>query len=290
MQTTFSATAHAIALVALSTGIACVQVGARAPDEVAAKLEDRLETRVGVFVLDTGTGETWEHRADERFPMASTFKSFACSALLDKAAKGSLALDDTVAVEVSDLVTYSPVTEKRVGSRLSLREACEATLRTSDNTAANIVLEALGGPQAVTDFMRSIGDDATRLDRYETALNEARPGDARDTTTPRAAAESLRTLLLDDGLGASDRQLLGNWMRSNEVAGPLLRAGIPDTWIAADRSGAGGFGTRGVTAVLWPPEHAPFVVAAYLTGREIPMESRNEALAEIGRAVAGLVE
>jgi len=188
-------------------------------------------------------------------------------------------------IRISELQSYSPVTKHLVDRQLSASELCGITLRTSDNTAVNKVLEILGGPQAITAFLRRLGDDVTRLDRHEPALNEGRPGDPRDTTTPRAISSTLSQLTLEAGLDRSAREQLVQWMESNEVGGPLLRAGMPKDWRIADRSGAGGFGTRGVVAVIWPPACGPIVAAVYLTETDASMDARNAAISEVGRAI-----
>ncbi|MEM7748226.1 MAG: class A beta-lactamase [Pseudomonadota bacterium] len=258
------------------------------PITVAQVLEQRLKNRVGVMVIDTGSGRTWSYRADERFPMASTFKAFACGALLAMDSAGQVDRRATIPVFKRDLVPYAPVLKMLVGGRISLEAACTAATRLSDNAAANIVLRAIGGPVGLTRFMRSIGDKVTRLDRYEVALNTATPGDPRDTTTPRASAKSLQQLLLGKLLPRKQREMLKTWLLGNEVGGPLLRSGVPSNWRIADRTGAGGFGTRSVISVMWPPSEAPYVVAAFLTGRDLPISLRNQAIAAIGRSVARL--
>jgi beta-lactamase class A/beta-lactamase class A CARB-5 len=247
----------------------------------AKAVEDGLDARVGVVVVDTRDGTTWSYRGDERFPMASTFKTLACGALLDSEAQ-----NEVVAIDRQEMVTYSPITEKLVGQRTPVLDLCAATLRTSDNTAANKILDVLGGPQKVTDFLRSIGDVTTRLDRREPDLNDGSPGDDRDTTTPSAMASTMQKLVLGDVLEDQKRKQLTDWLTANEVGGPLLRAGVPDNWQVADRTGAGGFGTRGVAAVMWPPERQPVVAAVYVTETDASMEDRNKAIADIARAIA----
>ncbi|QTD47305.1 class A beta-lactamase [Ottowia testudinis] len=260
-----------------------VTASAAASDKVVAAataVEMRLGARVGLAVFDTASGRQWLHRADERFPMVSTFKTLACASLLD----GGQA-EQRLLVRASDVLSYAPVTRTLVGHEVAAAELCAITLRTSDNTAANLVLERLGGPRAVTDFVRRIGDTTTRLDRLEPDLNEGAPGDPRDTTTPRAMAHTMQALLLGQALAPADRDQLKQWLRANEVGGPLLRAGLPASWAVADRSGAGGFGTRAVAAVVWPPGRAPAVVAIYLTGTDASMDARNAAIADIARAL-----
>ncbi len=255
------------------------------------RIEDELKARVGFSAYDLETERRWEYQADERFAMASTFKTLACAALLHRADKGEESLDRKVSFSTSDLVTYSPITERYAGREvMSLFALCQATLRMSDNTAANMVLKALGGPEEVTSFVRTLGDDVTRLDRWETELNEAAPGDDRDTTSPNAMVANLEKLLLGDVLTVSSRNQLRDWLENNQVADDLFRASVPDDWVVADRTGAGGHGLRAITAVLWPPDRQPIVVALYLTETDASFAERNEAIFKVGAVLKDIVE
>ncbi|HCA18784.1 MAG TPA: class A beta-lactamase [Alcaligenes faecalis] len=254
--------------------------------QAAQQAESSLQARVGLAVLDTADGQRWHYRADERFPMASTSKALICAALL---ARGQGAMKTAWLVQQEAIQSYSPTTEKMVGEYVPAAQLCAITMRNSDNTAANGVLEMLGGPAAVTSFVRTVGDSVTRLDRNEPTLNEARPGDPRDTTTPQAMVQTLQNLVLGDALEPHARERLIAWLRNNKVGGPLLRAGVPEDWTMADRTGAGGFGTRGVVAVIWPPKRAPLIAAVYVTETEAPMEDSNTAIAMIGKAIAASV-
>ena len=256
-------------------------------DFAVAQEETTLQARVGVAVIDTGSGLTWQYRGNERFPLNSTHKAFACAAVLAQADSRTLSLDLAVPVDHTALVAYSPVTEKvPPGGTLSLRELCRAAVSVSDNTAANLALNAIGGAPTLTAFMRSIGDDETRLDRREPELNEATPGDVRDTTTPLAAARSLRKLLLGDVLSAPARDELTQWMLGDQVADALLRAGLPKDWRIADKSGAGDHGSRSIIAVVWPPKRSAVIIAVYITQTAAPMSARNQAVTRIGSALA----
>ena len=266
-------------------GAALPASGRAAEGEIIAaakRVEQRLGMRVGLSVIDTGRGTVFAYRETERFAMASTLKSLACAAALSG---GNAVLEQTTRITRADLRPHSPVTEKRVGTSLSTRELCEITLRTSDNAAANAIIKTLGGPAEVTGFLRGIGDTTTRLDRYEPELNEATPGDPRDTTTPQAMAQTLERLLLGDALAPDARDQLEAWMSANAVADGLLRSRLPKGWQIADRGGAGGHGTRGVIAVVRPPGAQPLVIAIYMDGKTHPLKTRDAAIAEIGEAV-----
>ena len=251
-----------------------------------AETEKRLDARIGLTVYDYQSGRRWEYNANDRFPITSTFKALACAAVLARVDAGAEDLQRVVTVRESDLVPYAPVTEKRLGGQgMTLHELCDATMSTSDNVAANLILSSLGGPEGLTGFARRIGDSVTRLDRWETGLNEARPGDLRDTTTPNAMLQNLQRLLFGDVLSTDSRRQLADWLAGNKVGGPLIRAGLPDDWRIGDRTGAGGYGSRSVIAVIWPPEQRPVLVALYITETRASLDERNAAIAAIAGAL-----
>ncbi|MCO1618262.1 class A beta-lactamase [Micromonospora tulbaghiae] len=252
-----------------------------APPELAA-LERRSGARIGVFAVDTGTGRTLAHRADERFAYASTCKALAAGAML--AATSDAERDRVVRYRRADLVAHSPVTERHVETGMTLRDAAEAAVRYSDNTAGNLLFDALGGPAGFARALREVGDQVTRPARTEPELNAATPGDERDTSTPRALAGSLRAYALGEALRPADRDLLLGWMRASTTGSGLVRAGVPAGWQVADKSGTGGYGTRNDIAVVWPPDRAPIVLAV-MTSRDSRDAKPDDALvAQAARA------
>lgn len=255
-----------------------------------AALEQASGGRLGVAVLDTGTGQITGHRLGERFPMCSTFKVLLTSAILRRVEEGHGTLYDAVPVPPKPLVSHSPLTEPHAGGAMTLGALCHAALTESDNTAANLLLEhiggAAGGPAALTAFARSLGDTVTRLDRTETSLNEATPGDPRDTTSPAAMAADLQRLLLGDALAARSREQLTRWMVANQYGADRLRAHLPPGWQAADKTGSNGTTTSNDIAVYWPPDHAPLIVTAFLTACPGPETNRAATLAAIAALVS----
>ena len=245
--------------------------------------ESTLQARIGMAVIDTNTGSTWDYRGDERFPLNSTHKTFTCAALLAKVDQQALSLNQLVSISKEMLMAYSPITEKSLSAQtMTLGALCQAAVSYSDNTAANLAFDAIGGTTGFNAFMRSLGDEQTRLDRKEPDLNEATPGDLRDTTTPKAIVHSLKKALLDDGLSALSQAALKQWMLDDQVASALLRAALPANWRIADKTGAGGYGSRSIIAVIWPPSQQPLVVAIYITQTTAPMTDSNKAVARIG--------
>jgi beta-lactamase class A len=248
-----------------------------------AELERRFDARLGVYALDTGTGRELAHRADERFAMCSVFKALAAAAVLDR--NPPERLDERVHYRASDLASaYSPIAEQHVADGMTIRELCDAAVRYSDNTAANLLLADLGGPTEITAFARTLGDEVTRLDRTEPELNSAVPGDERDTTTPRAIAGDFRALVLGDRLEPADRALLTGWLVDNTTGDARIRAGVPAGWRVGDKTGTGSYGTANDVGVLWPPATAP-IVLAILTSRAAEDADVDEALLAEAAAV-----
>lgn len=252
-----------------------------------AELEKRFDARVGVLAMDTGSGEEVAWRDGERFAYASTIKAVAAAALLDKV--GLDGLTQTVPIDSTAIVPYSPVTETRVGGTMTLAEIAEAALTVSDNTAANYLFEALGGPVALDQALSALGDDTTVVSRIEPDLNEATPGDERDTTTPRASATNLGDYLLGDTLTSPERTQLEKWMTATQTGDTLIRADLPTDWIVGDKSGSAGYGTRNDVAIVRPPGRDPIIISVMSSRQTDDAKSDDRLIAEAAAlAIDGL--
>ncbi|MCC7701623.1 class A beta-lactamase [Janthinobacterium sp. GW460P] len=240
-----------------------------------AALEQAAGGRLGVSAWRQGGELRIAHRADERFPLCSTFKAMLAAAVLAHSASEAGLLAQRVRYEKKDLVTYSPITEKHLADGMTVAELCAATLQYSDNSAANFLMKILGGPQAVTAYARSIGNKEFQLERWETELNSAIPGEVRDTASPASMARSMEQLLLGDGLPAPQRQQLDTWMRGNTTGDKRIRPALPDGWKVADKTGSGAYGSINDIGVAYPPVGAPLVIAVYYT-RELKNADNNQ--------------
>lgn len=252
-------------------------------------IETTARGRLGVHLIDTATGREHGWRPDERFLMLSSFKLLASALVLDRADRGEESLERRIRYRRQDLVSWSPVTERHVGGEgLSLAQLCEATITTSDNTAANLILASYGGPAALTAFARRLGDRVTRLDRTEPELNRrAASGEPLDTTTPRAMAHTLRALLVGDALAPASRARLLQWLLANTTGGKRLRAGLPADWRIGEKTGTAGDDANDI-GIAFPPQRAPVIVTAYLGESVTDGATREAALASVGRLLARL--
>jgi beta-lactamase class A len=247
------------------------------------KLEAKAQGRLGVHMVDTTSGQEYGYRSDERFMMLSSFKMLASALVLSRADRGEESLERRIRYRKQDLVPWSPVTEAHAdGEGLTLAQLCHATITTSDNTAANLILASYGGPKALTAFTRQLGDTVTRLDRKEPELN-VRKG-ILDTTSPRAMAKTLQALLAGNALSPSSRQLLQQWLLANTTGGKRLKAGIPTGWAIGDKTGTNKTDSNDI-GILLPPQGAPIFVTAYLADSAASSQVKDETLAEVGRLV-----
>ncbi|MEV4099730.1 class A beta-lactamase [Nonomuraea sp. NPDC049649] len=247
------------------------------------RLEASYQGRIGAFAIDTGTGKTFGHRAHERFPVNSTFKAVLCGAILDKARTRDPGLmKRTLRWTAKDVVTHSPVSGKPENIRNGLTPArlCHATITQSDNTAANVLLKQIGGPAGLTRYYRSLGDRFGRLDRWETELNDWKPGEKRDTITPASMARDLRKLTTGDALVPADRKRLVGWLRASETGKGRIAAGLPAGWKSGDKTGTGGvYGTASDIAIAWPPSGKPVIIAVYVHGKTADAEVDETVIA-----------
>lgn len=272
----------------LTTAALVMGSSARGDENQFEVLERQYGGRLGVAVLDTATGERMAYRADERFPMCSTFKLLIVGAILHNVDKGSERLDRWVAFQSSDLLEYAPVAKEQISrGGMTVNDLCAAAIEYGDNTAANLILKALGGPSEATRHVRSLGDGVTRIDRLEPEANTCIPGDPRDTTTPAAMLGNLKALALGDALSAKGRAQLLGWLNNCKTAARRIPAGLPSGWASGDRTGSGANGTSNDVAIIQRPNKAPLLVAAYSTGVAAAQPSdRDSLLADVGRIVA----
>ena len=263
--------------------------------QALAALEQRAGGRLGVAVLDTGSGALLGHRQDERFGLCSTFKLALAGVVLRLIDQGRLKADQWVPYTQADLQSYAPVAKQHLAQGgMTVQALAEATQTTSDNTAANLLLALMDGPAGLTQHLRDLGDTTTRLDRLEPAMNLVPVGELRDTTTPAAMARTTAALLTGQALSPASRARLADWMVATQTGLKRLRATLPPGWRAGDKTGTamapGMVDKYNDVAIFWPPAHtgrAPVIVTAYYDtakAHEQGIRAQDEAvLAEVGQ-------
>lgn len=273
-------------MLAAPAALAFAAVPARADDDEIAALERVQGGRLGVAALDTQTGATLLHRAGERFAMCSTFKVLLAAAVLHRVDAGAESLARAISYGPADMLSHAPATRDHLAQgHMTVEALCEAAVTVSDNTAANLLIASLGGPQHVTAFARMLGDAVTHLDRREPALNFVAPGEKRDSTTPAAMMDDWRKLFLTPILSEASRKRLTEWTQRCLTGNTRLRAGLPGDWIVGDKTGSGFAGETNDIAIAWRPKRAPVLIAAYYAGSPDPRADRDSVLAAVGRIV-----
>ncbi|MFE3648722.1 class A beta-lactamase [Streptomyces sp. NPDC059122] len=257
----------------------------RGPEGELRDLEQRYAARLGVYARNVRTGQVVAYRAQERFAMCSTFKAVAVAAVLRDQARCA-PLDKVIHYPPADILPNSPKTKEHVDTGMAVRDLCAAAIQYSDNAAANLLLRQIGGPDGLTRFFRSIGDPVSRLDRWETELNTAIPGDPRDTTTPEAIGTSYGQLTLGRALAPADREQLVDWLKGNTTSAERFRAGLPHGWIVGDKTGTGDYAAANDIGVAWTTRKTPLVLAVLSSKdtKDAPVD--NALIAEAARILA----
>jgi beta-lactamase class A len=274
-------------------GVMAARSAVATVERALAALERRQGGKLGVAILDAGSGRLFSHRGGEYFPLCSTHKFITVAHVLARVDRGEESLSRRVPIRREDLVPYAPATEPQIGKPegMTIADLCAASITLSDNVAANLLYESVGGPAQVTAYVRTLGDGATSLDRLEPQLNDVAPDDRRDSSTPIAIARLLRQLSTGGALSPASRDRFNRWMVANTTGDKRLRAGVPAGWTVGDKTGTGPRNATNDVAIIWPAgDRAPiFVSALYVDAPEGAMADREKVLAEVGRIAAGTV-
>ncbi len=277
---------------ALLSGCATTTAPELAADPAIARelaaIEARSGGRLGVALVGPDGRQLAGHRADERFAMCSTFKLPLAAMVLEKAHAGKLSMADPLPVTNADMVVYSPYVEaqraKTPPEAVTVEGAASAAVSLSDNTAANLLLDRLGGPQGFTAWLRGKRDSVTRLDRREPELNENALGDPRDTTTPAAMAETTRSLVVGNAMPVGQQRLLYRWMENTSTGLKRIRGGLPQGWSAGDKTGSCGNAFNDV-AVFTADNGKRYTLAVYLDRPAVKGDAASAIIADATRAV-----
>ncbi|OOF66367.1 class A beta-lactamase [Rodentibacter sp. Ppn85] len=245
--------------------------------------EQKLKADIGVALLSAEGKVLFEYQGNRAFPLNSTHKAFVCGIALDLSEDNLLSFNYQFPIQSSDIVSYSPITQHKTA--MSLTELCSAAVSYSDNTAANLIVKQIGGVKVVSNYFKRQGLTQTRLDRTEPEMNRDNLKKGLDLTTPIEAVQLLHQFIFGDLLTQASKVRLTQWMLDDQVANDLLRSTLPRDWKIADKTGAGSHGSRSIISVFWKPDGTAYLLSIYLTNTQATMEQRNQAIAEIGKAI-----
>ncbi len=251
------------------------------------QLEKEYGGRIGVSAFNSENNQQLNYREHERFALCSTFKLLLVANVLHRVDQQQENLSRTVTYDKSDILDYAPVTKQHLNQgKMTVTALSKAAIQLSDNTAANLLLNTLGGPQGLTDYFQTLGDNTTRLDRIEPHLNSNLAGDIRDTTTPDAMLTTLKTVLLGDHLSESSRQRLIHWLIGNQTGDDKIRAGVPSTWLVGDKTGSGANGAYNDVAIVWPETGHPYLLIIYYSESTRSKIEKNSILSKVSQSVS----
>ena len=248
------------------------------PEFLLADLEARHGGRLGVAALDVGSQRRVSWRGQERFPFCSTFKAFLAVAILERVQRDEEQLDRAVPIVRTDMIPHAPVTEKAIGRTLTIRELIQAAVEVSDNPAANILIREMGGIAVWRSWWPTFGDTTTLISRLEPDLNTALPDDPRDTCLPDQSLANIREMAFGDRLTPPHDQMIQGWMTASPTGPNRIKAGAPQGWTVAHKTGTGANGTANDIGVAFPLSGAPVILATYFTGATQASDDQRDAV------------
>ena len=248
-----------------------------------ADLENKYNAVIGVYAVDMENGKKICYKPDTRFSYCSTHKVFTAAELLRQ--KNTSDLNEIRKFSAEDILSYAPITKDHVADGMTLAEICSASLRWSDNTAANLILQEIGGVENFKVALKNIGDQTTKPARNEPELNLFNPKDNRDTSTPRQMVKNLQVYIFGDILSDDKKKLLIDWMSDNSITDTLIKAETPQGWKVIDKSGSGDYGARNDIAVIYPPNRKPIVMAIMSRRTEKNAKSDDAMIAEAAKRI-----
>jgi beta-lactamase class A len=252
--------------------------------EKLAQLESKYHVRLGIAAVNIDTNEAINYRADERFPIQSTFKLIGVSAVLYRSIADPSLLNQKIFYNKSEVVTWSPITGKNINNGMTILELSAAAMMYSDNTAINLLVKKLGGFNKVIQFARFIKNDSFRLDHFEPNMNSD-PSRLEDTSTPNDMQFSLQKIIFSKILSVKQRELLVDWMKQNTTGDTKIRAGVPKGWVVADKTGSGSYGISNDLGIIWPPNRPPIILVIYSVQNDKNATHHDEILAVVTRLV-----
>jgi beta-lactamase class A len=284
---------------------------------------------LGVGVANLESGQYWTFNGERPFPMQSVFKAPLGAAALSEVEAGRFSLAETFTLTDEQLSPpRSPIADAWPARRDYTAEALlVAALSDSDNTAADVLMKRIGGPGAVTAWLRDKGVNELRVDRYEREIQPdvygmasfrlawkgeaafsaalatipparrrqamlAYMADPRDTATPRGMQVFLAKLDRGELIKpASVRRLLDIMARTPRGA-ERLKAGFPKDALFAHKIGTSGV-DQGLSAafndagILILADHRRYAVTALLSGSALRETDRDAFFADLGRVIIG---
>jgi beta-lactamase class A len=310
---------------------------ARAPLRVPAApayIQDRVtglgrgfNGQVGIAVrsIDEGWSTGW--KADELYPQQSVSKLWVSIAAMDAVDRGKVKLDDQATLGRDDLTLFhQPIAQLILGGNYTttLGDLMVKAITTSDNTANDKLMRAVGGPDAVRALISAKHLGAIRFYNGERALQsriagliwspsysignafyEARGAlpaavrraaferyvsDPYDGAAPSAIVSALARLKRGELLSPASTSYLLDIMSHTKTGANRLKGGLAPGWVLNHKTGTGqvlGPQQAGYNdiGILTAPDGRSYSVAVMIKLTSVPLPVRMELMNNVVRAV-----
>ena len=225
---------------------------------VASKSAD-----VGIAALDLNTGEMVSMKGDTPFPMASTVKVAIAALYLSQVDHGQKTLDDTI-------------------KGVPVRTWMNKMLIHSDNRAADVLFNDVGGPAAVHHWLVANGVKGVRVDRTIAQLlaDKRDLWDRRDSSTPTAMVDLLRRIYKAELISPASRDYLLSVMAKCQTGRNRMKWLLPTGTAVEHKTGTLN-GLADDAGFITMPDGHRIAVAIFTRGGA----DRPRTIAEAARAI-----
>jgi beta-lactamase class A len=287
--------------------------------------------QLGVGLTNLENAQSFVFNGDRPFPLQSVFKLHLAAAVLAEVDAGRMSLEEPFHLTGQQLSPpWSPIAAAwPARDTYSTGELLTAIIDQSDNTAADVLMKRIGGPGAVTAWLRGHDIDDTSIDRYErelqpeahgmasfrpawagekafVAAREAVPPaqrmaamqaylrDPRDTATPRSMIEFLSRLDARELLSETSTRRLLELLFATPRGATRLKPGFPAGTRFAHKVGTSGLDLGQNLAfndvgVFVLPDKRSYVIAAFLAGSTLSIEAADALMTDLGRLITRAV-
>jgi beta-lactamase class A len=207
-------------------------------DEMTKELDllsEHRKARVAVYLKDLKSGREWAYHPDDLFPSASLIKVPVMCAVFFKIHDGGLALSQVLTlrrhnrVGGSGSLKWSPD-----GTRLTVRELLLHMITESDNTATNLLIEAVGMGYIQQVFPK-MGLLYTGIYREGMSIKGGRVAH-ENYTTAREMTMLMEKIYRGEMVDQASSELMIEILKHKRPPSRLAK-GLPNGWEIAHKTG-----------------------------------------------------
>lgn len=259
--------------------------------EVESIVADK-NLKLGLSIYDFQTGKTLSINGNKRFPMQSVYKFQIGLAVLNNVDNGICTLSDTIVIEKKDLhpELWSPIRDTYPnGVSMPLSNVITYAVAQSDNSASDLLLSILGGPDKVQNYIQVKGIRKMHIKNTEREIQSSWDLQFQNWTTPNEMIKLLTLFNNEKLLQSNTHHFI--WQVMLQTKTGSIRNLLPPDATVAHKTGHSGKGNGNITAanndvgIFIFPDGRRIAFAIFITDSSEPSETNYTVIAQLGLAI-----